>query len=79
MFLKFQLMSIATQSTAYDNLGEIMKASSLLISLIALLAIFSFAGQMDFDDIQAEQEHYCEMVKMKAWPDYQGTYKQYCR
>ena len=53
-----------------------MKTIAIILVIFGALAI---AGQMDFDDAQTEQEHYCEMVKMKAWPDYQGTYKKYCR
>lgn len=47
-------------------------------ALLALLGIFGLAGAMDYEDQQAEQEHYCEMVKAGHWPDYQGTYRREC-
>ena len=46
--------------------------------LLALLGLFGLAGAMDYEDQQAEQERYCEMVKAGHWPDYQGTYRREC-
>ena len=45
----------------------------------ALVLLFGLAGHMDYEDQQAEQAHYCEMVKAGYWPDYQGTYRRECR
>ena len=53
-----------------------MKTGALLL---ALLGLFGLAGAMDYEDQQAEQAHYCEMVKAGHWPDYQGTYRTQCR
>ena len=47
--------------------------------LAALVLLFGLAGAMDYEDQQAEQERYCEMVKAGFWPDYQGTYRRECR
>ena len=47
--------------------------------LAALVLLFGLAGHMDYEDQQAEQERYCEMVKAGYWPDYQGTYRRECR
>ena len=47
--------------------------------LAALVLLFGLAGHMDYEDQQAEQERYCEMVKAGHWPDYQGTYRTQCR
>ncbi len=47
--------------------------------LAALVLLFGLAGHMDYEDQQAEQERYCEMVKAGFWPDYQGTYRRECR
>lgn len=47
--------------------------------LAALVLLFGLAGHMDYEDQQAEQAHYCEMVKAGFWPDYQGTYRHECR
>ena len=48
-------------------------------ALLALLGLFGLAGAMDYEDQQAEQEHYCEMVREGLWPDYRGTYRAECR
>ena len=45
---------------------------------LALLGLFGLAGAMDYEDQQAEQAHYCEMVKAGFWPDFQGTYRREC-
>ena len=49
------------------------------VVLLALLGLFGLAGAMDYEDQQAEQERYCEMVKAGFWPDFQGTYQSECR
>ena len=49
------------------------------VVLLALLGLFGLAGAMDYEDQQAEQERYCEMVKAGYWPDFQGTYRRECR
>ena len=49
------------------------------VVLLALLGLFGLAGAMDYEDQQADQAHYCEMVKAGYWPDYQGTYRSECR
>ena len=51
----------------------------MIAVLLALLGLFGLAGAMDYEDQQAEQEHYCEMVKGGYWPDYHGTYRSECR
>ena len=53
-----------------------MKTGALLLALLVLL--FGLAGHMDYEDQQAEQARYCEMVKAGYWPDYQGTYRREC-
>lgn len=47
--------------------------------LAALVLLFGLAGHMDYEDQQAEQARYCEMVKEGFWPDYRGTYRDECR
>ena len=54
-----------------------MKTGALLLALLVLL--FGLAGHMDYEDQQAEQARYCEMVKAGFWPDYQGIYRRECR
>ena len=48
-------------------------------ALLALLGLFGLAGAMDYEDQQAEQERYCEMVKEGFWPDFNGTYRDECQ
>lgn len=48
------------------------------VVLLALLGLFGLVGAMDYEDQQAEQERYCEMVRGGLWPDYQGTYRREC-
>lgn len=48
-------------------------------ALLALLGLFGLACAMDYEDQQAEQAHYCEMVRERLWPDYRGTYRDECR
>ena len=55
-----------------------MSRTQLNITLAVLAVLFGFVGHMDHDDLQAEQAHYCAMVKAKAWPDYHGTYQREC-
>ncbi len=50
----------------------------MTVILLAMLGLFGLVGAMDYEDQQAEQEHYCEMVKAGYWPDYQGTYRREC-
>jgi len=47
--------------------------------LAALVLLPGLAGRMDYEDQQADQAHYCEMVKAGYWPDFQGTYRRECR
>ncbi len=51
----------------------------MIAVLLALLGLFGLAGAMDYEDQQAEREHYCEMVKLwkqtngqQGWPAYNG-------
>lgn len=43
-----------------------------VIFIAALIALIALINNMAYDDDVAQQEHYCEMVKTKAWPDYKG-------
>lgn len=44
----------------------------------ALVLLLGLAGRMDYEDQQADQAYYCEMVKAGYWPDYQGIYRREC-
>ena len=47
--------------------------------LAALVLLLGLAGHMDYEDQQAEQAHYCEMVKAGFWPYYHWMYRSECR
>lgn len=40
------------------------------IGMLVIFAIYALVSFMDWEDAQADQAHYCEMVKAKTWPDY---------
>lgn len=44
----------------------------------ALVLLMGLVGRMDYEDQQADQAHYCEMVKAGFWPDFNGTYRREC-
>lgn len=51
------------------------RIAALLVALVLLLGI---VGHFDYEDQQADQAQYCEMVKAKLWPDFRGTYRKEC-
>lgn len=43
------------------------------IYIIAImLAALGVAGALDYEEALREEQHYCEMVKAKAWPAYRA-------
>ena len=49
-----------------------------ILAVVALIGLIALANNMTYDDEISDQEHYCEMVKTKTWPDYKGIYKKQC-
>jgi hypothetical protein len=41
-----------------------------ILALAAIVAAFGFAGSMDLQDAQGQQDRYCEYVADGTWPDY---------
>jgi len=41
-----------------------------ILALAAIVAAFGFAGSMDLQDAQGQQDRYCEFVADGTWPDY---------
>ena len=41
-----------------------------ILALAAIVAAFGFAGSMDLEDAQGQQDRYCEYVADGTWPDY---------
>jgi len=54
-----------------------MKAKTVLI-VAAVVALFGIVGHFDYEDAKAEEALYCSNVKNGVWPDYEGTYKNFC-
>lgn len=54
------------------------KQITIPVAMLLVLVAFGFVGQMDYEDAQAQEAHYCDMVKAGHWPDYQGTYRREC-
>lgn len=44
-----------------------------ILGLAAILAIFGWVGEQDYQDAVAEERHYCEMVKAGYWPAYRDN------
>jgi hypothetical protein len=45
---------------------------------LAFGLLCGFVGRMDYEDAKAEEALYCSNVKNGVWPDYEGTYKNFC-
>jgi len=56
-----------------------MSRYRIAVIAAALVLLLGLAGRMDYEYQQADQAHYCEMVKAGYWPDFQGTYRHECR
>lgn len=54
-----------------------MKLRYLLLGAGAFFCVLSMAGQSDLEIAEANQAHYCEMVKAGAWP--KDTSKEACK
>ncbi len=51
---------------------------TITAAVLAMLAAFGFAGQMDYEDAKAEEALYCDNVKSGVWPDYEEIYVSQC-
>lgn len=58
-----------------------MKLANFKIAAIVtlLLLLFGIVGHFDAEEEEAQSILYCENVKAGIWPDYEGTYKKYCK
>lgn len=43
-----------------------------------VLAAWALVSDMDYADAKQEQAQYCQMVKLRKWPDYRHTYRTEC-
>lgn len=46
--------------------------------LALILLIMGWVGNMDYQDEIAEENAYCRNVAEGIWPDYEGTYGEWC-
>jgi len=46
----------------------------------ALLIVCLYLGvsSMDYEDVMAERDFYCDMVEEGSWPDYRGISEEEC-
>jgi hypothetical protein len=49
-----------------------------ILVFAALISGIAWASNKDFEDEQAADQRYCEMVKSKAWRDYRAFYREKC-
>ena len=49
------------------------------ILTIGLIVCFGIVSQMDADDADNEQTHYCEMVTGGYWPDFKDIFDEVCK
>ena len=56
-----------------------MSRTQATLALVGVFLLLGLMGRMDYEDQQAEQERYCEMVKAGFWPDFNGTYRDECQ
>jgi len=55
-------------------------ANFKIAAIVALfLLLFGLVGHWDYEDAEAQSILYCENVKAGIWPDYEGTYKKFCK
>jgi hypothetical protein len=51
---------------------------ALLGVTLVILILLGIAGTLDFEEEEKSLNEYCEMVKRGDWPDYEGTYHDFC-
>lgn len=51
----------------------------MALTAAAVVLLLGLVGRLDYEAQEAQQEHYCDMVKARLWPDYQGIYRSQCR
>lgn len=44
-----------------------------------VLGVVFWSSDSAEKELQAEQQHYCEMVEEGSWPDYKGIYDEFCK
>ena len=50
-----------------------------VIAFIAALYAFARVSKADYKEDIATANHYCDMVRSGAWPDFDATYDEQCR
>lgn len=56
-----------------------MRLRYTFIAAIVIAVALLYAGSVDAESAEKQQEVYCDMVKTKAWPDYNGNYDELCK
>lgn len=51
----------------------------VVVGLLALVLLMGIVGHFDAEEAERQAEEYCHNVKSGIWPDYEGTYKEFCK
>jgi len=49
------------------------------LGLLAFVLLMGIVGHFDAEEEERQAEEYCHNVKSGIWPDYEGTYKEFCK
>ncbi len=50
-----------------------------IIAFIAVLYAFAWVSKTDYQEEVATVNHYCDMVRSGAWPDFDATFDEQCK
>ncbi len=69
------LWELYISKTQSGSMGFGMSVTILIIALCAICSV----GAADYEDEMAQDNHYCEMVRLHIWPDYKRNYSNVCK
>lgn len=49
-----------------------------VVAFAVLLALLGYAGYLERQQLDIQQQQYCRMVAGGYWPDYAGSFEQDC-
>lgn len=50
-----------------------------LFLVLVCFGLIAFVGDSDYKESEAQSANYCDKVGKGLWPDFEGTYKSYCK
>ena len=51
----------------------------VVVGSLAFVLLLGIVGHFDAEEEERQAEEYCHNVKSGIWPDYEGTYKEFCK